>query len=79
MDNNISTRLVIHSYDEDADTFRAEVEDLNYEYPPFDIPAMLLPILVDTTDVRDLPHGLVGNTCELRQSTEAEYFARAGR
>lgn len=70
MNNEISTRLVIHSYNEANDTFNVEVEDLNYDYAPFDLPALLLPMLVDTTHVSDLPHGIVGQTHELRSSSE---------
>lgn len=58
----ISTRLVVHSYDEANDTFNCEVEDLNYNYEPFNLPAVLLPILIGQGGE---PSELVGRTFEL--------------
>lgn len=59
----ISTRLVVLAYDQSTDTFECEIEDLNYDYDPFGLPALLLPMLVGESGE---PEKFVGNTYELR-------------
>lgn len=63
IESEISTRLVIHSYDESSDTFECEVEDLNYNYESFRVPGVLVPILIGCP-VGD-PSEVVGQTFEL--------------